>query len=78
MSLLRKIKHWFRHDWEFAGGDWIIKDKVSMTTRRCKFCKLEQDIEHYHLIPKETAGTELNLGMAILKEERKAPRTEEK
>ena len=68
-KLISKIKHWFRHDWEFAGGAWIIRD-VSITTRKCKLCGLKQDIEHYHLIPNYSKG-EPGLGLAILKKERR-------
>ncbi len=60
---------WGNHKWEFDGGKWIIRD-VSMTTRKCSFCGLKQDIEHYHLIPNYTRG-ENGYGIAAIHKERR-------
>lgn len=49
MSLIKKLKCWWRHDWAFAGGNWIIPEKLAVTRRSCQRCGLYQETSEDHV-----------------------------
>jgi len=68
-EFIKRLKCRWKHDWEFDGGKWVLRD-VALTTRKCKRCGLKQDIEHYHLIPSYIQG-QPGHGICVLHRERK-------
>jgi len=68
-EFINSIKCWWKHNWEFDGGKWVLRDS-SVTTRKCKRCGLKQDISHLHLIPNYLPGG-LGSGISILEKERR-------
>lgn len=68
-AVIKKLLCWWKHNWEFDGGKWMLRD-VSITTRKCTRCGLKQDISHMHVIPNYTPG-ECGSGVAFLEKERR-------
>lgn len=47
-QLIRRAKCWWKHDWVFTGGEWVIPEKVAITKRTCWRCGLYQEIQQNH------------------------------
>lgn len=47
--MVRKILCWWRHDWAFVGGEWVIPEKYATTKRSCQRCGLYHEIGQDHV-----------------------------
>lgn len=57
-SKLRKLLCWWKHQWEFRGGHWVIPGKYAITKRECKRCSKFQEILQDHTIGMQTLERE--------------------
>lgn len=48
-NLLNKILCWYRHDWYFVKGRWVIEKQFAITERACHRCGLHQEIGQDHV-----------------------------
>lgn len=53
------VKCWWRHDWKFLGGYWVIPKTFAITKRECYRCKLYQEIGQDHVFGLNTLELEL-------------------
>ena len=49
MRWLIRLRCWWKHAWEFAGGEWVLPKQIALTRRQCSRCGLWQEISQDHV-----------------------------
>jgi len=52
------LKCWWKHDFEYLGGRWLIPKKYAVTQCQCRRCGLYREVGHDHVIGMRDLMTE--------------------